>query len=70
MLRARIRELAHSRPRFGYQRIHILLRHEGWQAGRNQVYRLYRLEGLQVRSGYGGASGSACIAIQRRFPPA
>jgi putative transposase len=48
-LRARIRDLAHSRPRFGYQRIHILLRREGWPAGRNQVYRLYRLEGLQVR---------------------
>jgi transposase InsO family protein len=48
-LRARIRDLAHSRPRFGYQRIHILRRREGWPAGRNQVYRLYRLEGLQVR---------------------
>src|SRR5690606_34840668 len=29
-LRLRIRELAHARPRFGYQRIHILLRREGW----------------------------------------
>ena len=26
-----------------------MLRREGWRAGRNQVYRLYRLEGLQVR---------------------
>ncbi len=45
----RIRELAHSRPRFGYERIHILLRREGWKVGRNRVHRLYRLEGLQVR---------------------
>jgi len=45
----RIRELAHSRPRFGYERIHILLRREGWLVGRNRVHRLYRLEGLQVR---------------------
>ena len=48
-LRMRIRELAHSRPRFGYERIHILLRREGWRVGRNRVHRLYRLEGLQVR---------------------
>ena len=45
----RIRELARSRPRFGYERIHILLRREGWLVGRNRVHRLYRLEGLQVR---------------------
>lgn len=45
----RIRELAHSRPRFGYERIHILLRRESWMVGRNRVHRLYRLEGLQVR---------------------
>ena len=45
----RIRELAHSRPRFGYEHIHILLRREGWRVGRNRLHRLYRLEGLQVR---------------------
>ena len=45
----RIREIAHSRPRFGYERIHILLRREGWRVERNRVHRLYRLEGLQVR---------------------
>jgi putative transposase len=28
-LRLRIRELAMARPRFGYQRIHVLLRREG-----------------------------------------
>lgn len=49
VLRMRIRELAHSRPRFGYERIHILLRREDWLVGRNRVHRLYRLEGLHVR---------------------
>ena len=29
-LRMRIRELAMTRPRFGYLRIHVLLRREGW----------------------------------------
>lgn len=49
VLRHRMRELAMARPRFGYERIHILLLREGWQIGRNRVHRLYKLEGLQVR---------------------
>jgi putative transposase len=49
VLRTRIRDLALARPRFGYERIHILLRREGWRVGRNRVHRLYKLEGLQVR---------------------
>jgi putative transposase len=48
-LRQRMRELATARPRFGYERIHILLVREGWRVGRNRVHRLYKLEGLQVR---------------------
>lgn len=49
-LRLRIRELAHARPRFGYLRIHVLLQREGWHVNKKRVYRLYRLEGLQVRT--------------------
>ena len=45
----RIREIALSRPRFGYSRIHILLRREGWKVNHKRVHRLYGLEGLQVR---------------------
>ena len=48
-LRRRIREIAMARPRFGYQRIHVLLRREGWQINHKRVHRLYCLEGLQVR---------------------
>ena len=48
-LRLRIRELAHARPRFGYLRIWVLLRREGWPVNKKRVRRLYRLEGLQVR---------------------
>jgi putative transposase len=44
-----MRELATARPRFGYERLHILLTREGWRVGRNRVHRLYKLEGLQVR---------------------
>lgn len=45
-LRLRIREIAHARPRFGYPRIHVMLRWEGWRVNRKRVYRWYRLEGL------------------------
>ena len=48
-LRMRIREIAHARPRFGYLRIRVLLRREGWPVNHKRVRRLYRLEGLQVR---------------------
>jgi len=45
----RIRDLAHARPRFGYLRIWVLLRREGWLVNRKRVRRLYRLDGLQLR---------------------
>jgi len=48
-LRIRIRDLAHARPRFGYLRIWVLLRREGWRVNRKRVRWLYRLEGLQLR---------------------
>ena len=49
VIRQRMRELAVLRPRFGYERFHVMLRREGWRDGRNRVHRLYKLEGLQVR---------------------
>jgi putative transposase len=45
-----IRELAATRIRFGYLRITILLRRQGWKVGKKLVYRLYREMGLQVRT--------------------
>lgn len=48
-LRLRIREIARARPRFGFLRIWVMLRREGWVVNRKRVRRLYRLEGLQVR---------------------
>ena len=49
-LRTRLRELARVRIRYGYRRLQVLLRREGWSAGKNLVYRLYTEEGLQLRS--------------------
>lgn len=48
-LRARIKELAAQRVRWGYRQIHTLLQREGWLVNRKRVQRLYREEGLAVR---------------------
>jgi len=44
----RIKEIAAARVRYGYQRIHVVLRREGWMINRKRVYRLYRQEGLSL----------------------
>jgi putative transposase len=46
---ARLRALASERPRFGYRRLHVLLRREGQAVNRKRVYRLYKAAGLAVR---------------------
>ena len=48
-LRARLRDLAGQRRRFGYRRLHILLRRDGVTINRKKTQRLYREEGLTVR---------------------
>ena len=48
-LRMRLRELAAARVRYGYRRLHVLLRREGWPVNNKRVYRLYTLEGLALR---------------------
>lgn len=49
VLRGRLRDLAAQRPRFGYRRLHVLLRREGIRVNHKRVERLYRAEGLAVR---------------------
>jgi putative transposase len=44
-----MKELASERRRFGYRRLHILLKREGWQVNWKKMYRVYREEGLTVR---------------------
>ena len=45
----RLKELAETRVRYGYRRLHILLQREGWKINHKRVYRLYLLENLQIR---------------------
>ena len=49
-LSKRIKEIAETRVRYGYRRIHVLLGREGWQVNHKRVYRLYREMGLQLRN--------------------
>jgi putative transposase len=46
----RIQEIAETRVRYGYRRIHVLLRREGWRVNAKRVWRLYREMGLQLRN--------------------
>jgi putative transposase len=48
-LRERLRLLAHERRRFGYRRLHVLLRRDGFAVNHKRVFRLYREEKLGVR---------------------
>jgi putative transposase len=48
-LRMRLKELAATRVRYGYRRLHILLRREGWDLNHKRTYRIYREEGLSIR---------------------
>ena len=48
-LRIRLRDLATSRVHYGYERLWVLLRREGWLVNKKLVYRLYCEEGLGIR---------------------
>lgn len=48
-LSARLVELAHERRRFGYRRLHALVKREGIHANHKRIHRLYREAGLAVR---------------------
>lgn len=49
VIRERLCALAEERPRFGYRRLHVLLRREGLTVNHKRVYRLYRREELSLR---------------------
>lgn len=48
-LRARLRELASQRRRFGYRRLGLMLKRQGIRLNRKKLYRLYKEERLSVR---------------------
>lgn len=46
----RLKELAATRIHYGYRRLHILLRREGWNVNAKRIYRLYTEEKLSIRT--------------------
>ena len=62
----RMLELVRQHPRWGYRRITVLLRREGWRVNRKRVYRLWRQQGLKVprkqrKKRRLGHSGNSCV---------
>lgn len=67
-IRKRMREIAEVRVRYGYWRIFILLRREGWPDNHKRVYRIYREEGLNLRSKRPRRSKAAAHRLERVDP--
>ena len=71
-LRERLRALAGERRRFGYRRLHELLRREGWQVNHKRIERLYREEKLAIRRRgrqKRGLGGHMRRSVGARSPP-
>lgn len=49
-LQMRLKELAETRVRYGYRRLHVLLQRKGWRVNHKRLYRLYSEEGLSIRT--------------------
>ncbi len=66
VLRERLKSLSNERRRFGYRRLHILLKREGHTISHKKVYRLYSEEGLSVRKRRGRkrAIGMRCPLVK------
>ncbi|WP_188973406.1 IS3 family transposase [Deinococcus aerolatus] len=49
LIQKRMTEIAHTRVRYGYRRIHVLMAREGWHINHKRFFRLYQLAGLNLR---------------------
>lgn len=49
-LEQRIREICQIRVRYGYRRVHVLLRREGWNVNHKKTRRIYKDLGMQLRN--------------------
>jgi transposase InsO family protein len=47
---ARIKEICQTRVRYGYRRVHVLLRRQGWEVNLKRTHRIYNELGLQLRN--------------------
>jgi transposase InsO family protein len=68
----RLLELVRRHPRFGYRRIAVLLRREGWRVNRKRVWRLWRQQGLKVprkqrKKRRLGSSANGCVRRRAEY---
>lgn len=49
-LELRIKEICETRVRYGYRRVHVLLRREGWRINMKKTRRIYNELGHQLRN--------------------
>lgn len=69
VLRTRIKEIAWNRVRYGYNRIAVLLRRDGWMVNHKRVRRLYREENLTIRTKTPKRRRAASVARSALYPP-
>ncbi len=70
LLRTRMKGIAAIRVRYGFERILIMLRREGFKDNHKRVYRVYREEGLNLRSKRPRRSRSGAHRLERVDAPA
>lgn len=49
-LKLKIKDICQTRVRYGYRRVHILIKREGWSVNPKRIYRLYKEMDLQLRN--------------------
>ena len=70
-LRQRMRDVAHARIRYGYRRLWVVMKREGWEVGKHRFYRVYCEEGWALRrkrprsDGDCGVPASKALTISR-----
>lgn len=65
LLKMRMNEIAHTRIRYGFKRIFVLLRREGFTDNHKRVYRIYKACGLNLRTKRPKRSRSAAHRLDR-----
>ena len=65
LLRGKITSIAHDKRRYGYRRIHVLLKREGIKINHKKLFRIYKELGLKVlkRGGRKRALGTRVVAM-------
>ena len=49
-LKLKIKDICQTRVRYGYRRVHVLLKRDGWPVNPKRIYRLYKEMDLQLRT--------------------